>query len=103
MNLIKLHNLFPGRSKDEPMKSMYPNLRRVLKKPKVVALLKKANIKSVFPYLFRHTTATYLYGATKDLVGLQKLLGHEDINTTKIYVHALEAASSELIDSIQFD
>lgn len=38
-------------------------------------------------HLFRHTYATHVYQNTQDLTLLQELLGHQDINTTKIYTH----------------
>lgn len=39
----------------------------------------------------RHTFATLWLFKTKDLVGLQKLLGHSDIKQTMIYVHVTDA------------
>lgn len=35
----------------------------------------------------RHTFATQYLRATNDLAGLQELLGHENIETTRIYIH----------------
>jgi integrase len=35
----------------------------------------------------RHTFATYFYKHTKDLIALQKLLGHSDVRETMIYAH----------------
>lgn len=39
------------------------------------------------PHKFRHTFATNYYSITKDLRGLQLLLGHSNIQTTTIYEH----------------
>jgi len=47
----------------------------------------KAGItKNVSPHTLRHTYATQLYRETKDIESLRKILGHEDINTTTIYI-----------------
>lgn len=45
----------------------------------------------------RHTFATLYYRQTKDLFGLQKLLGHSTIKQTQIYAHIIDADTANNI------
>ncbi|MEA2016273.1 MAG: tyrosine-type recombinase/integrase, partial [Actinomycetota bacterium] len=48
---------------------------------------KKSGItKNVSPHTLRHTFATQFYREKKDIESLRKILGHEDISTTTIYI-----------------
>lgn len=40
------------------------------------------------PHVLRHSWATHEYKRTRDLVAIQKALGHKSLETTAIYVHA---------------
>ena len=54
---------------------------------------RKARIeKPVYPHILRHCFATHLMRNGVDIVTIQKLLGHADLKTTMIYVHAIEPA-----------
>ena len=52
---------------------------------------KKAGIpKHVHPHTLRHTFATEMYRQTKDIRGVQKMLGHSDLSTTMVYTHIVD-------------
>lgn len=51
--------------------------------------------KNIHPHLLRHTFATLLYTATKDLGLVQMVLGHKDIKTTMKYI----SLSDDFLDS----
>ena len=51
----------------------------------------KAGInKNVSPHTFRHTYASDLLRETKNIILVQKALGHEDLSTTMIYTHIVD-------------
>ncbi|MBR2988077.1 MAG: tyrosine-type recombinase/integrase [Clostridia bacterium] len=52
------------------------------------ALCKEAQVspKKVFPHNLRHLFARLFYAVDKDLSGLADVLGHSNINTTRIYI-----------------
>lgn len=51
------------------------------------------------PHKFRHTGATLAYQASKDLVAVQNLLGHENIESTKRYTHVSEENRRNLVNN----
>lgn len=54
-------------------------------------LAKRAGItRRVHPHMLRHTFATELYARTKDILLVQRALGHADIGTTEIYTHVAD-------------
>lgn len=57
----------------------------------VTRYTEKAGIeKNVSPHTLRHTFATDLYRATKNIRQVQKALGHADLSTTMIYTHVVD-------------
>jgi len=82
--LQKWINKNPGRfvfSDKRPMSSR--NVQLLIK-----TAAKKANInKKVTPHTLRHSFATHLLENGENLLVIQQLLGHENLETTSIYTH----------------
>ena len=53
-------------------------------------------VKNVTPHILRHTCASVLVENNAKITSVQKILGHENINTTMTYVHTL-------IDDVKMD
>lgn len=61
---------------------------------------KAAGIRSGWLYILRHTAATRVYLATRDIAVVQAMLGHERPDTSAIYAHVPPQLLREVADGI---
>jgi integrase/recombinase XerD len=73
--------LFPGDSPEKPLttKAVFLMIRNAAARAKIT--------KKVSPHVLRHSFATHLLEAGTDIRTIQLLLGHEDLDSTVIYLH----------------
>lgn len=66
------------------------------------ALCARANVPAtkVFPHSLRHLFARTYYGKMRDLVELAGLMGHSDVNTTRIYAASSGAECRKRLESL---
>jgi len=70
-----------------------------IKRQQAFNIVKKLD-HTIHPHTLRHSYATYVYGKTKDLKGVQDLLGHESMNTTSIYAHISVEDKKKMIKEV---
>ena len=56
--------------------------------------------KRIYPHLLRHTMATRLLGLGMAITDVQRMLGHEDIGTTRIYAETNAALLRRAFDKV---
>jgi integrase/recombinase XerD len=78
--------LFPGHRITEPITPS--GVAFMCKKTGQAAQIKKA----VYPHLLRHSFATHLLEAGRDLRSIQLLLGHAALGSTSLYRHVANPA-----------
>lgn len=67
------------------------------------ALCKEANVnpQKVFPHNLRHLFARAFYGIEKDIAKLADILGHSNINTTRIYIISTGAEHRKKMENMR--
>jgi len=67
------------------------------------ALCKKADVseEKVFPHNLRHLFATVFYGIKKDLAKLADILGHSNMETTRLYIRTTDKEHLEQINRMK--
>lgn len=83
---------------DDPSQPLFVIARRQLQRV-FHAYCKLAGISGVNLYSLRHTAATRLYCATRDLRTVQALLGHETPDMTSLYAHIPDQLLKDLARS----
>ena len=86
--------LFPSKSS----RSGHISRNTFFKRLKELAVKAGIYPSRVTPHVLRHSFATHLLNHNADLRSVQKMLGHESINTTEIYTHIL---SDKLLETVQ--
>lgn len=71
------------------------NIYKMLKR-----LFKRADISKTGVHILRHTFAMRLVAANVDILHIQKLMRHANIQTTMVYAHSTEADSIKVLKNI---
>lgn len=68
-----------------------------IRKPLWAAKKKAGVTRKITPHMFRHSFATHLLEAGKDIRTIQKAMGHEEISTTAIYMNVVFDQMAQMI------
>lgn len=73
----------------------------ILHRMKALSTAAKVNREKIFPHNLRHFFAVNYYKAEKDIVRLADLLGHANINTTRIYTLISCESQLDILDKVE--
>ena len=73
----------------------------ILHRMKALSTAAKVNREKIFPHNLRHFFAVNYYKAEKDIVRLADLLGHANINTTRIYTLISSESQLDILDKVE--
>ena len=76
------------------------NRSNVWKEMKILAEKSNISTEKVYPHNFRHLFAATYYSYEKDLAKLADLLGHSNVNTTRLYIVSDGAEHAKQIDDL---
>ncbi len=76
-------------------------INHLLRRLKTIA--QKAGVKDATLHKFRHTYATRLLESGADIVTVQKLLGHSDIDTTRQYLNPDEDLKRQAVNRLSLN
>jgi site-specific recombinase XerD len=74
--------------------------KEIWKKMKRVARLAGVPESKVFPHNLRHLFAKEFYRQTRDIIKLADVLGHTNVNTTRIYTRTTGREHKQQLDSM---
>lgn len=72
----------------------------IVKKYARIANIDETTVRKLSPHKLRHTFATLVLQNGANIKVVQELLGHENISTTNIYVHAVDREKEAAIQSL---
>ena len=73
----------------------------ILHRMKALSTAAKVNREKIFPHNLRHFFAVNYYKTEKDIVRLADLLGHANINTTRIYTLISSESQLDILDKVE--
>lgn len=90
-----LHELLKNYTENCKTNYLFENITENNIDDKLEKIIKNNNLKKLTYHKLRHSHATFLLANGSDIETVRNRLGHSDISTTNIYVHALEKSDKK--------